>query len=58
MNGGMLLIATIKKGKFLVIYKFKNNLEILQGWFTQEQFINLKDALNIEFCRRVDDESD
>ncbi len=54
----MLLIATIKKGKFLVRYKFKNNLEILQGWFTQEQFVNLKDASNIEFCRKVDDESD
>ena len=58
MNGEALLVATNIKGKFLVRYKFKNNLEILQGWFTQEQFVNLKDALNIEFCRRVDDESD
>lgn len=58
MNGGMLLIATNKNGKFLVRYKFKNNLEILQGWFTLKQFVNLKDASNIEFCRRVDDESD
>ncbi len=58
MNGGVLLVATNKKGKFLVRYKFKNNSEILQGWFTQEQFVNLKDASNIEFCKRVDNESD
>jgi len=58
MNGGALLVATNIKGKFLVRYKFKNNLEIFQGWLTQEQFANLKDASNIEFCKRVDDESD
>ncbi len=54
---GLILVST-NKGKFLVRYKFKNNLEIFQGWLTQEQFANLKDASNIEFCKRIDDESD
>jgi len=54
----VLILVSTNKGKFLVRYKFKNNSEILQGWFTQEQFKNLQDASNIEFCSGVNDESD
>jgi len=54
----VLMLVSTNKGKFLVRYKFKNNSEILQGWFTHEQFENLQDASNIEFCRESDDESD